>query len=1093
MLGKTENTNDGASSASIKSGVIGFPQGSVQHAAPDHHHGERGIGSNTIQSGYSQKDSSLPDRTAHGHRQDSSHFGRDSTVGSGMTAAKAVPAQSLHCQNDHDNLRAPEQSTTRATDQTTGYSTTRHSTEPFERSFGEPVVTTDTDRSFPLAGGVTSRKQVEHPSSTHNLQPSPLAANGGRTETSAAQDFHSSPLATNERELGTKDRNFGVSDGHHGREGLAGAAAAAAVVGGVSSHSHSDRANWDADLESATGRAGEAPATSNNVLRSEHEQCSALPQGEHSQGTQSQIAFAGSPGAAAKAVRHDENKQVQYSPGDPCASDDKPSTTMFTSGPHKTDTANRIDPHIHVPGEFPETPLETPNERTLEAGGYPLGINNQPEKGLTTSSTPASNYPEVAQSEHHHDKLNTGIGALGMGAAGIGAHEAWKRHENESTEGSGAAMPMESSPYSSKKVDPRVDSKPSTLDHQHLSTTAETKQPHGLDSSHSPKSHHDNTQHTVQALDQPHSEDHNYGHDAGLIGTGVATAGGLYYANQHGDRPDSGPASSTIGPHKSNDTNVFDPRVQPDPALQKHHHAGSTLEDPATKTVGPHKSNIANIVDPRVLPEPQKQKGHTMTGPHQSDTLDRLDPKVNAHQGTNDHDGLRRAPPTASFEDQRYGLLASEGQSSGQNTDHHYDRDAALGAGAAGTGALSYGALKNRDGNSQPLTSQQYGTSQTSQLGGSQHQLSTSQNTQLPTGQQNPPHEYDPFRPSERNHARDVGLGATGAGVAGAALYATSKHHDADGPQTREQGLQQSNTHQRYDSAVEPSQQRQVQEQQHHHGKQAAMAGGAAGVSGVGAGYAYSQHDAKEEKQRLAEQKAYEKQQEHLAKERQKEVERKERAQAKEMEHAQKEQKKEQQKALEKEQKAFEHHQKELEKQQRKEQKHHDKLAAAAVPAASAASAPHRETEAQQPIDQTRPNEYVATQNQNQEPSHVFGGKRSDEAERPEDHNDEGKGKKHHLFGFLHKDKKQSPERDSRASTEHVRPSPVDEARIEGVNEGFRRMRNSSHGSHEGRNKLHKDPPKGHPAWELQHQMQEQQHEPSTGNHDVDHFVDRPL
>ena len=41
--------------------------------------------------------------------------------------------------------------------------------------------------------------------------------------------------------------------------------------------------------------------------------------------------------------------------------------------------------------------------------------------------------------------------------------------------------------------------------------------------------------------------------------------------------------------------NVLDPRVQPDPALQKHHQTGPTTTDPANATVGPHKVRFGQI------------------------------------------------------------------------------------------------------------------------------------------------------------------------------------------------------------------------------------------------------------------------------------------------------------------------------------------------------------------------------------------------------------------------------------------------------------------------------------------------------------------
>ena len=76
----------------------------------------------------------------------------------------------------------------------------------------------------------------------------------------------------------------------------------------------------------------------------------------------------------------------------------------------------------------------------------------------------------------------------------------------------------------------------------------------------------------------------------------------------------SGPASKTIGPHKSNLANIVDPRVTPIPALMKGNKNTTAPEGdvsgPASKTIGPHKSNIANIVDPSAKPVPELMKGN---------------------------------------------------------------------------------------------------------------------------------------------------------------------------------------------------------------------------------------------------------------------------------------------------------------------------------------------------------------------------------------------------------------------------------------------------------------------------------------------------
>jgi hypothetical protein len=112
-------------------------------------------------------------------------------------------------------------------------STTHGSTErqPYEQTLRQESYTNDTDRSFPLAGGVAPKhdSSVSHPTEHHST--------GHHTSSTLPPVQQTSSTAhpiTSEREPGTKEKEAGVRDGH-GREGLAGAAAAAAAIG-VASH-----------------------------------------------------------------------------------------------------------------------------------------------------------------------------------------------------------------------------------------------------------------------------------------------------------------------------------------------------------------------------------------------------------------------------------------------------------------------------------------------------------------------------------------------------------------------------------------------------------------------------------------------------------------------------------------------------------------------------------------------------------------------------------------------------------------------------------------------------------------------------------------
>jgi hypothetical protein len=130
--------------------------------------------------------------------------------------------------------------------------------------------TKDTDRSFPLAGGVASKHDPStkhatehHTTSTHHpTEHHPSSSQYPTQQTSSTEH----PI-TGDRELGTKERAVTARDGH-GREGLAGAAAAATAVGGASvlSHSHEkDAQSQGQDTRQAT--YGDQPWATSTTVR----------------------------------------------------------------------------------------------------------------------------------------------------------------------------------------------------------------------------------------------------------------------------------------------------------------------------------------------------------------------------------------------------------------------------------------------------------------------------------------------------------------------------------------------------------------------------------------------------------------------------------------------------------------------------------------------------------------------------------------------------------------------------------------------------------------------------------------------------------
>lgn len=486
------------------------------------------------------------------------------------------------------------------------------------------------------------------------------------------------------------------------------------------------------------------------------------------------------------------------------------------------------------------------------------------------------------QSEHHYGRDAALVG--GAGAAGYGANEYLKDRTSTDPVSTGASGSHAG--FADSRTQPAVAGHTSTT-----STTA-AHNPAVLDKS-DPRNQSDFNRAQQEPLAQ--NKEHHYGRDAALVG-GAGAAGAAGYSALHNEREDTGPAS---------------------------------------KTVGPHKSNIANIVDPRVQPEPEKMKDHNTAGPWQSDTLNKVDPKVTSDPSKADvkAHGYATGVAPQSLQQQQQQPLA------GQEKEHHYGRDAAI---LGGTGAAGYGASQAYDKHEQEKLAREqekqgkehhYGRD-AAVVGGTgaagygatqaydKHEKPLQQQQQQPLASQEKEHHY----------GRDAAvLGGTGAAGYGAT--------------------------QAYDKHETPVQQQQQQapvdqEKEHHYGRDAAVVGGA-GAAGYGASQAYdkheqeklpkeqekqAQHDAKErakeqEKQAKHDAKEAEKAHKKEEKEHAKEQEKLEKHQAKENEKAEEKRLKEQEKAekerLKEQEKADKERQKEQEKLAKEKEKEDAKLAAA--------------------------------------------------------------------------------------------------------------------------------------------------------------------
>ncbi|KAF2845944.1 hypothetical protein T440DRAFT_252540 [Plenodomus tracheiphilus IPT5] len=1154
---KTSGTE--MSTASIKSGVIGFGPGEQGHAA-------------------------LPTNNSAEH-----NLSRDHVVGGGdLGRSEGHGLQS-------STGVGPTSQATAGTGAGLGAIKEQH---PYDNTLRQESYTVDTNRAFPLAGGVTSHPGENHGASTTRPAETVSSAIPSTPQTSTSQ-YPAEPTSTlhqgsiTGREPGLQQQDDGV--GHsHGREGLAGAAAAAAAVGaaqrsdrsetrGVGTHDHSststapvtDHAQPKEEqglLAKAKTLIGLGTTKEHNTPREEliGNTTSRSTQDHHPEALAAATAAAA--GAASKSSQPTSSTQSQSigtQQGQLAGSTNSTGLSNPTSGSltNERPQASRLESHHrHIPGEFISTPGEHGNTfLDYTSVVQPTSTSTVPALGVepTSVSAATASYVDPSSSlgsfagthsgvtapstadqhelrhtgtldepiprsseEHHHGRDAALAGGLGAGAAGLGAHAI---HHSQAASDVGSSKPLyeETSPYSSKMLDPRVSGAPAPLPEQRFDPHAKTQvsAPHtsqtsgpadissgsgsqhhlgrdagivggaavggaalhhslqrndtpgsgtgsgGLpETSHSsvfqPSAPHQSSNiaaplassttaaprrpssgddkfygtagapapiadHTAQhqqpssslgqaptstsTIDAGKDADHHYGRNAGFAGAGAVGAAGVYAATRDDDT-ERGLGSTTTS---SSNTGLASSRVPVS--------ATGAETGPASKTIGPHSSNIANVLDPRVKPDPALQKSHETTGPHQSDTFNRLDPKA--------------------------------GDKTAQQS-HHYGRDAALVGGAGATGYGAHEAIQAYGDHrmTQPsaaMSEQRYDPIAPGAKASSPVAPKSEYNYNDSTIHSNV-NRTEPETHS--NTGRNAALGGLGgAGLVGAGAYAGSNHANSSQqlPLHQKQDLTSSaqlgsagqsvhpvqgtaassyptqgtiapqNTHvlgstgqQPYGATRDPSE----------HDKRNAALLGAGGAAAVGGGaYALSQQDDRESA-RLAE-----REQERLKKE----------AHDREKE----------QHRLDKEQHK---HDKEVHK--------HDKAVAA-----------HEKDEHHFQKEHDKEQKRLAKEQH----------EREKEAEKAE------KEKKGGLLGFLHRDKSKkeksahSPESSPRTSREGTRRASRDSPRHSkeyaagagalGAGAGAMAY-DENHPDHprwKGKNLLHKDPPKGHPAREaLEHQSE---------------------
>lgn len=1156
---KTSGT--AVSTASIKSGVIGFGPGEQGHAAlPTHNSAEQNLSRDQVVGG--------------GDLGSAEGQGLQSNTGAVPTSQSSTsPAAGLGAIKEH---------------------------QPYDSNLRQGSYIADTNRAFPLAGGVTSHHGDDNVASTTHPTEKSSSTIPSTGQTSTRQ-YPAEPTSTLHQEsIIGREPGLQREVGHgQGREGLAGAAAAAAAMGAAQRSDLSDKRDVGIHDHSSTSAA---PITSHGQPQEEqgllakaknliglgttkghdapHQEpigttSSHSGKGHHPEALAAATAAAASAGSRSSQPSAIQNQTIGAQQGSLSGADNTTGISDPVAGSladERPQVLRLESHHRHIPGEFISTPGEHGNtfldytsviQPTSTSTAPELGVESTPASTATASyheptsamgSSAGSHATAVPPSttdqhelrhtgtldeplprsseDHHYGKDAALAGGLGAGAAGLGA---LTTPQSRATPEVDTNKPLyeETSPYSSKMLDPRVSGVPAPLEKQRYIPKAKAE-----------ASPHDAAQTTSTTGPSGPDSPHHLGRDAGTLGGAAVGGAALHHSLQRNDAPELGSAahpqetshsSIPISSPPQQSSNVAAPLASPTTASShglfpgddkfygtagapapiaghatQHQQPASDLGSaptsaanaaseretddnhygrnagiagagalgtagvyaatrddgtnrdlhsnitppsntglasstgptsargletgPASKTIGPHSSNIANVLDPRNKPDPALQKSHGNTGPHHSDTFNRLDSKVDE----------KAARPG-----------------------HHYGQDTAMvgGAGATGYGALEAIQAYGDHRMTQPsasMTEQRYDPIAPGAKAPSPVAPRSEYNYNDPVIHSNVNRTESDMQSNTGNHAALGGL--AGAGLVGAGAYAGSKHadnshqlplrqkqdvvssaqvdsagqssyqhatHDAYSSHSTHQAsypvqgtssssssyptqgtiapqnaqVLGSTSQQPYNAARDPS-------DQSHDNRNAALLG-AGGAAAVGGGaYALSQQDDREQA-RLAE-----REQERLKKE------------AHDRDKEQHKLSKEQHK-----------HDKEVQK--------YDQVVAA-----------HEKEQHHVQKDQEKEQKRLSKEQY----------EREKEAEKAE------KEKKGGLLGFLHRDKSKkerssnSPESSPRASRDSPRHSKEYAA---GAGTMAYDENHPDHPRWKGKNLLHKDPPKGHPAREaMEHQSE---------------------
>lgn len=543
------------------------------------------------------------------------------------------------------------------------------------------------------------------------------------------------------------------------------------------------------------------------------------------------------------------------------------------SSPYSSKT---IDPRVLGTNANLEGQRFDPQTKSVTS---PHQLTSGTGSSATTAPSATSTTATTGDSQHHYGRDAALVGA--GGATGAALHHSLQRNDTPGTgntvlpqESHSSSVPSSTVPHQSSNF-----SAPLTSSTQQPSTGSNTF--YGAAGAPAPVSHHTTqNQQPASTVGQsstsgttavPEKEpEHHYGRNAGLAGAGLAGAGGLYAATHDGDKGTAPPSNAGLSSSAA-------------PASQSGLASSTGLASdtgPASKTIGPHSSNIANVLDPRVKPDPTLQKSSTTTGAHQGQQSEHhlgRDAAIvggtgaagyGVHEAAESYDQHRLTQPAASMNEQRYDPTANGAKApspiagkseynyndpavqsnlnrTDPNTESHTGRNVALGTGAglaaAGVGAGAYASSKHDDHSQQLPLHQKQGLTSSTQPGfvaqssyptqssasyPTQSTVQTSyptqgtvapQHTLAQTSATQPPHDAT-RDPSDQSHDKRNAalLGAGGAAALGGGAYALSQQDERERARLaeREQERLKKEAHDR------EKEQHKLDKEQHKHDKE---------------------------------------------------------------------------------------------------------------------------------------------------------------------------------------------------------------------------------------------------------------------------------